>query len=333
MAERGAYRSIKVVLLDGPDFQRLSERARHAFLVLKMGVGPSGLEVRYPGALEHEVGQRTGMPVGAARAAIEELESNGWIRHEGNLLWVIGQLEHDPGLQASNKNHRQSIQNHIASLPRVPLVADFVDTHPSWFPPSEYSLPDGIRMASGSHPDRANDVENSPGDATAITEDRVPSNEDRVTKTEDGETTSPNGNGAHSTDVEDFSGEESSGADPPAEWMHGVWQEVLGYDSHPLELTTTRKQKYEAMYREQLAELPDPEAAWRAVLYAVTQSEHHMSNRSYQMPESLLVNPERRSRWVQQTISVLEDGGRDVDRKYQRQEEELLEYLQRRKAS
>lgn len=322
MAERGAYRSIKVVLLDGPDFRQLSERARHAFLVLKMGVGPSGIEVRYREALVHEISQRTGMPVEAARDALAELESSDWIRLRDNVLWIVGQLHHDPGLQASNEHHRKSIQKHIGSLPRVPIVGEFVDAHPDWFPGAEYTLPDGCRGAPDRHPT-----------PTAITEDRVPSTEDRVPKTENGETTSSNGNGDHSTDVEEPPENDSSGTDPPAEWMHGVWQEVLGYDSHPLELTTTRKQKYEAMYREQLAELPDPEAAWRAVLYAVTQSEHHMSNRSYQMPESLLVNPERRSRWVQQTISVLEEGPRDVDRKYQRQEEELLDFLQRRKAS
>lgn len=116
----------------------------------------------------------------------------------------------------------------------------------------------------------------------------------------------------------------------PPEWMHEVWHEVLGIDGHPIKLTDTRRQKYKAMYDEQLADAPDPRVAFRAVLYAVTKSEHHMSQRSYQMPESLLLNEDRRERWVQTTIDVLSNGARPRDRARSQRREELLAYLRER---
>lgn len=174
MADRGAYRSIKVVLQDGPDFQRLTERARHTFLTLKMAFGPSGIEVRYFEALACEVAEKTGMPVEAARVSLQELERTGWTRRERNVVWIVGQLDHDPGLTATNENHRKSVQSHVNGLPRLSIVRRFVECHSGYFPPLEYTLPDGYPMASGGH-----------DYATAITEDRITKNEERGGSTED----------------------------------------------------------------------------------------------------------------------------------------------------
>lgn len=113
----------------------------------------------------------------------------------------------------------------------------------------------------------------------------------------------------------------------PVEWMHEIWHQVLGYDSHPIKLTRARRQKYQAMYEEQLQGVPDPRAAWRAVLVTVTRSDHHMSQRSYQMPESILRNEERRDRWVQQAIDELRD---NPDTKSNRRREEMLRALEER---
>jgi hypothetical protein len=41
-------------------------------------------------------------------------------------------------------------------------------------------------------------------------------------------------------------------------------------------------------------------ALFRSILRAVKRSEWHMSNRAYQMPESLFLSPERRDRWTQE---------------------------------
>jgi hypothetical protein len=126
----------------------------------------------------------------------------------------------------------------------------------------------------------------------------------------------------------------ADGADEedPAEWMHEVWQEVLGSSRRRLTLTRARRQKYRAMYREQLAEAPEPEVAWRAVLFAVTRSTHHMSQRAFQMPESLLRNAERRDSWVESAILALEGRSNSkADQQARRRREDLLQHLRQRR--
>lgn len=81
--------------------------------------------------------------------------------------------------------------------------------------------------------------------------------------------------------------------------MWGIWLEELGGEPpHPKLSTGRRKQSLELLYREQLRHLPDPIDAFRRICWAVQASEHHMSNRSYQLPESLFRSPERRERWT-----------------------------------
>lgn len=101
-----------------------------------------------------------------------------------------------------------------------------------------------------------------------------------------------------------------------ADWMHAIWHEELGYDGHPIKLTEKRRQKYGAMHEEHLACLDDPRLGWRAVLKCVKRSDHHMSVRAYQMPESILKNPERRERWIQTVVDTAQSDGRTAgDRK------------------
>jgi hypothetical protein len=175
MADRGTYRSVKVVLLDGPDFQRLSSEARFVFLVLKMTFGPSGIDVRYPEELVHQVAGKTGYDPDTVRECLATLERADWIRREGNVVWVVGQLEHDPGMQPSNSNHRTSIQRHVDGLPRIELVARFVAEHPDFCPPDEYGIPTPTGAAPPPDPIAPEMPQGSPEDgiphATAITEE------------------------------------------------------------------------------------------------------------------------------------------------------------------
>ena len=150
MNERGECRSIRRVLLDGPDFQRLPERARWAFVALKLNAGPTGIDVLYPDALAPQLARQTGMPVRAVRLALDALEAGGWIRREANLVWIVGHLKHDPHMSSKDRKHRMAVQRAIASMPRLELVRGFVAEHPDWFPATEsaensvaWALPDG----------------------------------------------------------------------------------------------------------------------------------------------------------------------------------------------
>lgn len=95
-------------------------------------------------------------------------------------------------------------------------------------------------------------------------------------------------------------------------WMHALWTEMLG-NGRTVPLTADRRDKYRAMYREQLARTSEPHKAWKLVLRAVQVSSHHMSDRGYQMPESLLLNPERRSTWIERTFHMIEKATTHTD--------------------
>lgn len=116
------------------------------------------------------------------------------------------------------------------------------------------------------------------------------------------------------------------GGDDPVPWMHAVWNEMLG-KGRALDLTPARRQKYRAMHDEHLFGSPNPEMAWRAVLWALKQSEFHMGKREYQLPESFLRSPERRSQWVEKAI--------ELDRPSDREQKiaDMAEFIRRRRGA
>jgi len=79
-----------------------------------------------------------------------------------------------------------------------------------------------------------------------------------------------------------------------------------------------------AMYEEQLDGTEDPKRAWRMILRRVQTSDHHMSERSYQMPESLLRNEERRETWVQRTLEAARTGTTSTDQRKRRAKKDRI---------
>jgi len=79
-----------------------------------------------------------------------------------------------------------------------------------------------------------------------------------------------------------------------------VYLEELGGSGRKPALTDKRRKCLTRLLDEQLGHEDDPPEAFRKVLLAVKASDHHMSERAYQMPESLFRNPERRERWYMQ---------------------------------
>lgn len=90
----------------------------------------------------------------------------------------------------------------------------------------------------------------------------------------------------------------------PISDLWGVWLEELGAGKgKPPKLTTQRRLKLKALYLEHLEDEDDPLAFFRRILKTVQRSDHHMSKRAYQMPESLFVSEDRRDKWVQETLN------------------------------
>ncbi|MHB1863404.1 MAG: hypothetical protein ACYCVL_10580 [Gemmatimonadaceae bacterium] len=139
--DRGEYRSIRRVLLDGPDFQRLSASERHVFLTLKLTAGPVGLEVEYEEATVVRLAAQTGIEPSVVRRAMAGLVASGWVRREANVFWVVGHIDHEPSRNSNDPKHRKSVQRYVNSLPRLEIVADFIVAHAEWFPADEYKAP------------------------------------------------------------------------------------------------------------------------------------------------------------------------------------------------
>lgn len=132
--ERGQYRSITVALLDGPDFQALPAEARWVFTCLKIGLGPSGIDVEYPAALVEKLAARTGYPAQRVAEMLDLLQCEGWVRSERHVVWIVKQLEFEPAMQPSNEKHQKAIASHVKGLPRLGIVAAFIRQYQAYLP-------------------------------------------------------------------------------------------------------------------------------------------------------------------------------------------------------
>lgn len=131
MSDRGEYRSIRTVLIDGPDYQSLTPECRLVFITLKLQLGPTGLGVI--NAAKHTLADQTGYSPEVVASALETLQRHDWIRSERNVFEVVGGLNHEPSISSENPNHRKSVRNYVAGLPNLRIVMDFKDAHWQWF--------------------------------------------------------------------------------------------------------------------------------------------------------------------------------------------------------
>lgn len=130
MSDRGEYRGIHTVLLDGPNYQQLKSPARLMLLTLKLKLGPSGIAV-IPAMLP-ALSELTGMTVLAVTDALGQLEQAGWLKTQGNIAWVINGLKYEPSISSKNANHRMSVMSYLASLPHLEIVDEFRRYYADW---------------------------------------------------------------------------------------------------------------------------------------------------------------------------------------------------------
>jgi hypothetical protein len=191
VSDRGEYRAIRRVLIDGPDFQNLPERARTLFLFLKLNFGPAGIEVWYPEEMIARLTRQTGIPSNAIRDSLDALEAAGWIGREGNIVWIVGQLDNDPHIRAIDVKHRAMVVAHIAGLPRLAIVQRFVAAHEAWFLEEELSEKGLLWALSG-------DLEDETGHRRALEGPKKGHRStDNKNKTEDKDETDNQPKGAH----------------------------------------------------------------------------------------------------------------------------------------
>jgi hypothetical protein len=129
MSARGVYRGYYSVLLDDPDWQRLTPPARHVFLTMR-GSRDAGIACLF--YLDRvRLSRQTGYDDATLQTCLDELaaapsRSKPWIVADGGgLVWLRNGLRYDPTATLSNPKHRAAVLRVVESLPRCPTVARF----------------------------------------------------------------------------------------------------------------------------------------------------------------------------------------------------------------
>lgn len=130
MKERGEYRGIYTVLLDGPDYQKLKPGARLMLLTLKIKLGSSGIGV--VSGMLGALAENTGMSVVQTTDALSELEQAGWVNTESNIIWLVNGMRYEPSITSQNQFHRASVLGYLTTLPRLKIVDDFKRYYADW---------------------------------------------------------------------------------------------------------------------------------------------------------------------------------------------------------
>jgi len=122
---RGVYRGIHSSLLDDPDFQRLSARARHVLLTARLckDAGPACIFRYYPEMLM----RLTGYSRRHIEGALQELSQGAWVYSDGAVLWIRNGLRHDPQLRIGDKKHLKAVLRQLDGLPSSTLVVRFCE--------------------------------------------------------------------------------------------------------------------------------------------------------------------------------------------------------------
>jgi hypothetical protein len=128
-----------VAIIHGPDYQRLSPEAKLALWTLKMLLGALGIAA-VPGLLG-ALEECTGLDTTAVPYAVAELEREGWLARERNVVWLIRGLAFEPDLRVNDPKHRKFVQRAFGSLPRLPICERFQAMYATWFDAPPEGLP------------------------------------------------------------------------------------------------------------------------------------------------------------------------------------------------
>lgn len=122
---RGVYRGVHSILLDEPDFQRLTPRARHVFLTARLckDAGPACIFRYYPEVLMRQ----TGYSRRQLTDALEELSRENWAYSDGSVIWLRNGLRHDPHVRLNDRKHLAAVLRQLDGLPASALIARFRD--------------------------------------------------------------------------------------------------------------------------------------------------------------------------------------------------------------
>lgn len=98
-ASEGYYRPITQTFINDVRTRLISPLAFRALIVLKVLIGPTGIEQRYglrTMLMNYLLPPLDGTEEGAMEEVLSELEQWDFIRRDGAMVWVLDQLREDP---------------------------------------------------------------------------------------------------------------------------------------------------------------------------------------------------------------------------------------------
>lgn len=144
---RGEYAAVHSAIIDDPEFRALSPEARWMWMVLRLLLGASGIDLVR--AHLPALADATGLSEGHAMGARDELEEGNWLVREGDVLWLRNALRFNPHVNPSNEKNRTGLETHVSGLPRLQIVLDFCGYYGLEAPFD--SVPGGPRNEGPSH--------------------------------------------------------------------------------------------------------------------------------------------------------------------------------------
>lgn len=127
------FRAVPRDLPDREPFANLTPHGKLLLLVLKLTLGPAGIEVISPRRFAATFEERTGLTPAELETSLNELRDAGCLEIERSVVWCVWQLAEEPTMRPSNPTHRLKIQRDIAMLPEQPIRERFKVTYREWF--------------------------------------------------------------------------------------------------------------------------------------------------------------------------------------------------------
>lgn len=145
--DKGEYRSFFVAMVDDPDWIDLGPEATAVLWVLKAKLGRAQIDV-----IDVEViPKRAKLSLEQVELGLQELEEERWIVRDRNVIWIRNGLRYDPNEPLLVPNHRTSIEHHLLSLPKLPIVVEFADYYELGLPPDLRAEIEPLRKGSRTH--------------------------------------------------------------------------------------------------------------------------------------------------------------------------------------
>ena len=213
--------SVDQALHTDPAFTALSWPARYLWWHIHCTLGYTGIGyvALHTAVVPHTAGM-SGADEELARKALDELEAEGWLVREDDVLWLRDVVKSSPAVNLSkNPRHVQGLKNHLADVPRGRVASEFRCYYnlDSDTPGSDASGTPSDRVS-----DSLSDRVSRPNDLPYRNNKEVESRNKRVGNREKGKGRREKGKGTKKRQEEKSANEPPADGAPPAQPSSGT---------------------------------------------------------------------------------------------------------------